>query len=117
MNAVARKVGELFFLVHRGEEQFSSYGLTVETGRVKRLVGLLMVDRPHPVSRTWLAKVERTYGKYELYRMARSGERGIACQMWIADDSLAYVCPLEGLFTRVLQGALFPLLLTRPNPQ
>jgi hypothetical protein len=116
MNAAAGKVGELFFLLHPGEVQFSGYGLTVEAGSKQRLVGLLLVDRPHRASRTWLAKIERTYGKYELHRMTQTGERGIACQMWITDDSLVHVRPLEGTFTRTLQEALFPLLLARPKP-
>jgi hypothetical protein len=117
VNTDTVKVGELFFLLHLGEVEFSGYGLAVEAGSKKRLVGLLMVDRPHRASRTWLAKIERTYGSYSLYRMTQTGERGIACQMWISDDSLAHVRPLEGTFTRTLQVALFPLLLVRPNPQ
>lgn len=116
MNVNAVKVGELFFLLHPGEVEFSGYGLTVETGSKKRLVGLLMVDRPRRAPRTWLAKVERTYGSYELHRMTQTGERGIACQMLIADDSLPHVRPLAGTFTRTLQAALFPLLLVRPKP-
>lgn len=117
MNTDAVKVGELFFLLHPGEVQFSGYGLAVAAGSVKRLVGMLLVDRPHRVSRTWLARIERTYGRYELHRMTQTGERGIACQMWITDDSLAHVRPLVGAFTRTLQAALFPLLLARPKPQ
>jgi hypothetical protein len=117
MNTDAVKVGALFFLLHPGEVEFSGYGLTVEAGSVKRLVGILMVDRPHRASRSWLAKIERTYGSYELHRMTQTGERGMACQMWITDDSLAHVRPLVGTFTRTLQAALFPLLLVRPKPQ
>ena len=41
--------GELFILSHpETEDVFSGYGLTTEDGRKDRLVGLLMVDRPHP---------------------------------------------------------------------
>jgi len=41
--------GELFFLWHPGtEEIFSGYGLTTQAGSAEILVGLLMVDRPHP---------------------------------------------------------------------
>src|SRR5688572_11057531 len=98
MNEDASKVGALLFLLHPGEVQFSGYGLTLEAGSKQRLVGLLMIDRPRRVSRTWLAKIERTYGGYELHAMTQTGERGIVCQMWIADDSLAHVRPLEGRF-------------------
>jgi hypothetical protein len=117
MNTQPEKVGELFFLLHLGEIQFSGYGLTVERRSARRLVGILMVDRPQPVSQQWLAEVEWRYGRYELYPMTQSGERGIACQMWIADASLVYVKKLPGAFTRLLQEALFPLLTFPPNPQ
>jgi hypothetical protein len=117
MNEDAVLVGELFFLLHPGEVEFSGYGLTVEAGNIQRLVGMLLVDRPQRVSRTWLAKIERTYGRYELRPMTKTGERGIACQMWITEDSVAHVRRLDGAFTRTLQAALFPLLLVRPKPQ
>lgn len=117
MNTNTIKVGALFFLLHPGETQFSGFGLTVEAGSAKRLVGLLIVDRPKPVSRTSLAKIERTYGRYELHVIAKSGERGIACQMRIAEESLAYVRQLEGAYAHALQETLFPMLLTHPNPQ
>ena len=116
MTTASTKVGALFFLLHPGETQFSGYGLSVEAGRVKRLVGLLLVDRPQRASRRWLAKVERTYGDYALHPMTKTGERGMVCQMWIADNSLKHVGPLAGTHTRTLQAALFPLLLARPNP-
>lgn len=111
------KVGELFFLLHPGEVQFSGYGLTIKQGSKKQLFGLLMVDRPHRASRSWLAKVERRYGRYGLCPMTQMGERGIACQMWIADSSLAYVKTVSGPFMYLLQDALFPLLTSPPNPQ
>ena len=117
MNTESVKIGQLVFLLHPGEVEFSGYGLTVEAGSVKRLVGILMVDRPHRASHSWLAKIERTYGSYELHRMTKTGERGIACQMWIADDSLANVRSLVGTYTHTLQAALYPLLLARPKPQ
>lgn len=116
MEPNAVKIGELFFLLHPGEVEFSGYGLTVEAGNLQRLVGILMVDRPKRVSRTWLAKVERTFGSYELYSMTPSGERGIACQMWIAEESLQYVQPLTDKSTRSLQAAFYPFLLVRPKP-
>ena len=46
--------GELHYLWHpETEDVFSGYGLTVEQERKDRLVGLLMVDRPHPVDPDW----------------------------------------------------------------
>jgi hypothetical protein len=117
MSTSTGKVGELFFLLHPGEVQFSGYGLTVERGSARRLVGILMVDRPQPVSQQWLTEVERRYGRYELYPMTQSGERGIACQMWIVEASLIYVKKLPGKFTRLLQETLFPFLTFPPNPQ
>ena len=117
MSTQPGKVGELFFLLHPGEIQVSGYGLTVERGSANRLTGILMVDRPQPVSQEWLAEIERRYGRYELYPMTQGGERGITCQMWITDASLVYVKKLPGSFTRYLQEALFPLLTFPPNPQ
>ena len=111
------KKGRLFFLLHPGDVQFSGYGLTAEQGNNQRLVGLLMVDRPHPVSQGWLDEIEQRYGGYELHAMTQTGERGIVCQMWIGEDSLAYVQPLSGPFTRQLQEALLPLLMAPPKPQ
>lgn len=111
------KRGELFFLLHPGEVQFSGYGLTVGRGSINRLVGLLMVDRPCPVSQEWLDEIKMKYGGYELYPMTQTGERGIACQMWIVDDSVTHVRQLPGSYTRLLQEALLPLLVSPPKPQ
>ena len=45
------KRGDLLFLTHPGTDSvFSGYGLVVESGSTERLVGLLLVDRPRPVS-------------------------------------------------------------------
>ena len=81
------------------------------------LVGVLMVDRPQPVSPEWLHVLEKKYGRCELYPMVKSGERGLTCQMWIAEESLIHVRQLPGSFVRSLQEALFPLLLLPPAPQ
>jgi hypothetical protein len=110
-------IGQLLFLVHPGAEQFSGYGLTVTRDSAKRLVGLLIVDRPHPVSQQWLDEVEMRYGRYELFAMGRKGERGIACQIWVAEESQALVRQVPGSFTHLLQEALFPLLMLPPAPQ
>ena len=111
------KKGELFFLLHPGEVQFSGYGLAMEHGSANHLVGVLMVDRPQPVSPAWLQTLEARFGRCELYPMVKSGERGLACQMWIAEESLVHVRQLPGSFARSLQEALFPLLLQPPAPQ
>jgi hypothetical protein len=111
------KKGELFFLLHKGEEQFSGYGLTLVRGSISPLVGFLMVDRPLPVSSEWLGQVEKQFGRYDLVPMTQTGERGIMCRMWIAEDSLELVQKLSGSFTQAMQTALFPLLLLPPAPQ
>ena len=109
--------GELFFLLHPGQVQFSGYGLAMEPGSAGHLVGVLMVDRPQPVSPAWLQALEEKYGRCELYPMVKTGERGLVCQMWIAEESLVHVRQLPGSFVRSLQEALFPLLLLPPAPQ
>jgi hypothetical protein len=56
--------GELFFLSHPVTgEVLSGYGLTMQPGAKKLLVGLLMVDRPHPADPEWLAEVEAQRGR------------------------------------------------------
>jgi hypothetical protein len=51
--------GDLFFLCHSGtENMFSGYGLTVEEGTEKSLVGILMVERPKRADLNWLKRVE-----------------------------------------------------------
>jgi hypothetical protein len=117
MSTKTGTIGELFFLLHSGDVQFSGYGLTVEPGRHSQLVGLLMIDRSQPASAAWLATVKQTFGQYTLHPMTTTGERGIVCQMWIAEDSLVHVRQLPGSFTRALQAALFPLLSLLPAPQ
>jgi len=81
------------------------------------LVGVLMVDRPQPVAMGWLQRVEERYGRYDLHPMTKTGERGIACQMWVTDDSLIHLRQVPGSVTHQLQAALLPFLLTPPNPQ
>lgn len=117
MTSNTSRKGELYFLLHEGEVEFSGYGLTLERGSINPLVGLLMVDRPRPTSHAWLNDVERTFGRYELLPMTKTGERGITCQMWIADESLVNVRQLEGPFVQTLQAALYPLLVSPPRPQ
>lgn len=117
MSTNTETIGELFFLIHPGAIEFSGYGLSVTRGSPQQLVGLLMVDRPHPVSQQWLDKVERRFGAYDLYPMTATGERGIACQMWVVGTSQAYVGKLPGRQARSLQEALYPLLTSPPNPQ
>ena len=68
--------GQLYFLSHPGSELFSGYGLTTQEGRADRLVGLVMVDRPHPVSPAWLAEIEARYGDYQLVPMTENGRAG-----------------------------------------
>jgi hypothetical protein len=116
MSTTSRK-GELFFLLHPGEVQFSGYGLTLERGSISPLVGFLMIDRPQPASAAWLKQVQEHFGHYDLVPMTKTGERGIICQMWIAKQSIRYVQQLPGAFIPTLQAALFPLLSVPPIPQ
>jgi hypothetical protein len=83
--------GQLYFLAHPGSELFSGYGLTTHQGRKDRLVGLLMVDRPHPVDTKWLNEIEQRYGEYQLFPMTATGERGLLTQMRVASDSLTHL--------------------------
>jgi hypothetical protein len=89
--------GELLFLSHPGtQETFSGYGLTMQSGTEQLLVGLLMIDRPHPADPGWLAEVEASFGEYDLVAMTPAGERGIACQMQIDPESLPHPCRFPG---------------------
>lgn len=109
--------GDLLFLLHDGEVQFSGYGLVVESGCPHHLVGLLMVDRPKPASAAWLQQIEATFGQVELHPMTKSGERGLVCHLWIEEASLARVRQLPGGFTQILQQVLSVLLMHPPAPQ
>src|SRR4051812_21309232 len=108
--------GHLYFLTHPDSELFSGYGLTTQEGRKDRLIGLVMVDRPHPVDPQWLAEIEARYGDYQLVPMTATGERGILAQMRIAPESTAllegFSHPVAQQITRVLK----PLLNAPPAP-
>lgn len=117
MNTDTIQKGDLCFLLHPGEAQFSGYGLALTEGSVSPLVGLLMIDRPDPASAQWIKDVVTRFGGYEFVPMTRSGERGIACQMWIAQASQIHVRPLAGDAFTALQAALLPLLTLLPVPQ
>lgn len=113
--------GDLAFLWHPGTENtFSGYGLALQAGRKDILVGLLMVDRPEPVTPAWLAQVGEMFGEYQLAQMTRTGEKGISCLMWVENSSLAYVRgadmvpkELAGHLSQVLK----PLLKLLPKPK
>jgi hypothetical protein len=105
----------LYFLWNPGQGTFSGYGLTAEAGHKDHLVGLLMVDRPHPVDPNWLSAVENAFGGYTLHAMTATGERGILCQMWIEKDSLSYLRRLPTPKSEAIRTALTPLLDALPN--
>ncbi len=97
----------LYYLWHPGtRDRFSGYGLLVAPWR---LVGLIMVDRPAPADPAWLADIERTFGSYELVTMTQTGERGIVCQMQVAEDSHPYLKRLVHPFNQAIREALRPL--------
>ena len=109
--------GDLFFLSHSGTNDiFSGYGLAAQSGRNDWLVGVLMVDRPHPVDPFWLQQIEETFDGFQLVPMTASGEQGIVCRMRIEPDSIPYLqkCPFEKAYP--IQEALQPLLEHPPKP-
>ena len=118
MNASPIAEDRLYFLWHPGTGNiFSGYGLTMQPGRKERLVGLLMVDRPHPVDPAWLAALEAMFGGYALYVMTATRERGIACQMWIEPESEPFLRQFDThLAARIVQ-VLTPLLGQLPRPR
>jgi hypothetical protein len=91
---------------------FSGYGLVLAPGH---LVGLVMVDRPEPVDPAWLAVIEQTFGSYQLVAMTQSGERGLVCQMLIAQESTPYLRVLPHARIGRLRDALRPLLGDLPT--
>ena len=109
--------GDLRFLWYPDpRNRFAGYGLIVQPQRPDHLVGLLMVDRPQPVSQEWLNRIEATYGSYQLVPMTKTGERGIVCQMRVAKESQRFLRPLLHPDARAIQKALKPLLEQPPNP-
>ena len=96
------------FLWHPGtRDVFSGYGLVLGP---THLVGLLMVDRPKPVDPSWLETIERAFGSYQLTAMTQTGERGIVCQMLIAQESIPHLRVLPHPRIGALRDALLPLL-------
>jgi hypothetical protein len=85
----------VYNLGHPGSSIFSGYGLATQPGQSEALVGLLMVDRPVPVDGYWLGLAQLMFGHVELYQMTADGSSGIACQMFIADDSREFIKPVQ----------------------
>ena len=91
---------------------FSGYGL--EVGPLE-LVGLLMVDRPQPVSEVWLQEVTDRFGSYDLYPTTKTLERGIACCMFVDRDSAKFL--RDDWHVGGLEDFLRILERNRPRPQ
>ena len=109
--------GELFFLDHPGSEEiFSGYGLSMQPGRNDLLVGVLMVDRPHPADPFWLRQIEETFGDYQLLSMTSTGERGILCRMKVEPDSIGNLRKYAFEQSYAIQEALQPFLDQPPKP-
>jgi hypothetical protein len=103
---------ELRFLWHPGTiDIFSGYGLAVAPAH---LVGRILVDRPGPVDANWLETIERAFGSYQLTAMTTNGERGLVCQMMIAEASMPYLRVLPHPHIGALRDALTPLLEDMP---
>jgi hypothetical protein len=103
----------LYFLWHPGtQDHFSGYGLVIAPWR---LVGVIMVDRPTIADPAWLADIERTFGGYHVTAMTQTGERGMLCQMQIAEDSRPYLRRLVHPLSRAIREALRPLRRHPPD--
>jgi hypothetical protein len=110
--ATSRFDPEPRFLWHPGTTDiFSGYGLLVAPAH---LVGLILVDRPEPVSATWLETIARAFGSYQLRAMTTGGERGLVCQMLIAEESIEHLRVLPHPHLDALRDALVPLLEALP---
>jgi len=92
------------YLWHPGtRDRFSGYGLFVAPGR---LVGIIMDDRPTVADPTWLAEIERTFGRYQLAAMTPTGERGMVGPMEVAEGSRQYLRCMVHPLNRVIRDAL-----------
>ena len=102
----------LVYLWHPGSHDiFSGYGLRIASAH---LVGVVMVDRPRPVAADWLEEIRQTFGGYELVPMTASGERGMVCQMRIAEDSCVHLRVMRRAQSNAIRQALLPLLSALP---
>ena len=107
------KTKELLYLWHPGTKDiFSGYGLPLTTQ--SHLVGIVMVDRPRVTDPAWLKEIEKTFGEYQLTVMTQKGERGIVCQMLIAEESIPYLKTFDHPLTSAVRDALSPLLKNPP---
>ena len=103
---------ELLYLWHPGTKDiFSGYGLALAPAH---LAGLIMVDRPRPCDPAWLAEIRATFGDYQLTAITQGGERGLVCQMHIAQESLRYLKRFDHPLASDLHKALMPLLHRLP---
>lgn len=102
----------LVCLWHPGtRDRFSGYGLRIAPAH---LVGVVMVDRPRPAAADWLEEIQQTFGGYELIPMTHSGERGMVCQMRIAEDSRVHLRVMRHAQGEAIRQALLPLLAEPP---
>jgi len=103
---------ELKFLWHPGTKDiFSGYGLTLGPAH---LVGIVMVDRPKVADQNWLREIEEVFGEYQLTAMTKAGERGMVCQMLIAEESVQYARTFDHSITASIREVLLPLLESLP---
>jgi hypothetical protein len=115
---MATDTTELLFLTHPGTNLFSGYGLPLHNHRRDSLVGLLMMDRPTPSTIAWLEEVVRRYGnECELYPVTESGRRGLACQMYIEDDSISLIRGVSSPDADIVASTITHLLEKLPKPQ
>lgn len=102
----------LVFLWYPGtRDRFSGYGLRIAPAH---LVGVVIVDRPRPAAAEWLEDVQRTFGGYALVPMTHIGERGMVCQMRIAEESRVHLRVMWHAQREAIRQALLPLLAELP---
>jgi len=74
-----------------------------------------MVDRRTVVDPIWLEEIERTFGSYQLTAMPPTGERGMVCQMEVAENSRPYLRRLVHPLNGAIRDALRPLRCHPPT--
>lgn len=109
------RVNTIYGLWHPGRRIFSGYGLGLHPDQSDVLVGLLMVDRPRPVDHAWLGLISIMYGDIEIYQMTSDGSAGIACQMFITEESRAFVRPVNLPNAAAIGEILVSFLEAKPS--
>jgi hypothetical protein len=105
----------VYGLWHKDGRMFSAYALSTTSGGVDHLTGLLLIDRPAQVDPAQLGVWEVMYGKFSLFPMARDGALGVACNMFIDEQSRQYVRPFAAQASQAFYEVLKEFLVIPPN--